>query len=144
MAEWVRSIANSLRAFVGNRRYAPRLLTRVPVSISIFDAKADANHNAARRPPALHGYTHDISATGLAVVVPAIRIGERYLTGPDRQLRIRLELPSGPLNLQALPVRYEQLERHGQETGYLIGIHINSINDEDRALLIKYLQTLKG
>ena len=42
MSEWVRSIANSLREFVGNRRHAPRLQTRVPVSVSIFDAKADA------------------------------------------------------------------------------------------------------
>jgi c-di-GMP-binding flagellar brake protein YcgR len=119
------------------------LLARVPWSVSIFDAKANAAGHAASV-PSLKGHTRDISATGLALVVPAIRIGERYLTGPDRQLRITLELPSGYIELQAAPVRYERLDNGDADTGYLIGTHINSIDEPDRARLVSYLQTLKG
>lgn len=143
MPEWVRSIANSLREFVGNRRHAPRLRARLPARVSIFEPKADP----ARPAPSLAGHTRDISASGVALVLPSVRIGGRYLTGPDRQLRVTLELPDGSLELRAAPVRHEQLadgDGDAADTGYLIGTHINHVADADRARLDEYLQKLKG
>lgn len=92
--------------------------------------------NGSRRLPTLDGYTLDISATGLALVVPAIRIGEHYLAGADRKLYVKLELPTGPLEMKVATVRYESLE---DDTGYLIGANIVEMSDADRVVFEKYV-----
>jgi len=94
------------------------------------------NTNGARRLPSLNGYTLDVSSTGLALVVPAIRIGEHYLAGGDRKLHVKLELPSGPVEMKVAPVRYESLE---DDSGYLIGARILEMSDADRGSFEKYL-----
>jgi len=92
--------------------------------------------NGGRRLPTLDGYTLDVSITGLALVVPAIRIGEHYLAGADRELHVKLELPSGPVEMKVVTVRYENLE---DGSGYLIGARIREISDADRASFEKYV-----
>jgi len=86
--------------------------------------------------PTLDGYTMDVSITGLALVVPAIRIGEHYLAGADRKLHVKLALPSGPVEMKVVTVRYENLE---DDSGYLIGARILEISDADRASFEKYV-----
>ena len=141
MPELVRTIANRLRELVGNRRYAPRRRVRLPVTVSLLEAKPHAAHSAAAQ-TALAGRTHDLSATGLGLILPVIRIGGRYLTGDSQQLRIHLELPAQPVLLHAIPARYERLETDDSQTGYFIGAHITHITDADRALLLQYINTL--
>jgi len=84
----------------------------------------------------------DISTSGVALIVPAIRIGEHYLVGEDRRLQLTLELPVGPVEMEAAPVRYESLEEHETETGYLIGVRIVGISDEDKAQYNLYIKRL--
>jgi hypothetical protein len=98
--------------------------------------------NGHRRLPSLDGHTLDVSITGLALVVPAIRIGEHYLAGADRKLHIRLELPTGPIEMRVATVRYESLEDSRDETGYLIGARIVEMTDSDRASFNKYVAKL--
>jgi hypothetical protein len=86
--------------------------------------------------PALDGYTLDVSISGLALIVPAIRIGEHYLAGSDRTLHVKLELPGGPVEMRVVTVRYEDLE---EGSGYLIGARILEISDADRASFEKYV-----
>jgi hypothetical protein len=86
--------------------------------------------------PALDGYTLDVSISGLALIVPAIRIGEHYLAGSDRKLHVKLELPGGPVEMKVVTVRYEYLE---EGSGYLIGARILEISDADRASFEKYV-----
>jgi len=141
MPELMRAIAGRLREFVGNRRRAPRLPTRLVVVVSLHGAQS-----AARIPanlPTVAGHTRDVSATGLSVIVPGIRIGERYLTGADQLLRVTLKLPAGLIELRAAPVRYEQLAEDDPDTGYLIGLHIREITDRDRSLYTDYLRSLR-
>jgi hypothetical protein len=127
MPELLRSIAGRLREFVGNRRHAPRYATRVAVAVA---------------PPfALEGYTRDLSANGLAVVLPAIRVGGRYLAGENATLRLTLKLPEATIQLRAVPARYEKLE--GEEAGYLIGLKITELDERDRALYAEHLRGLK-
>jgi len=78
----------------------------------------------------------DVSVTGLALIVPAIRIGEHYLAGADRKLHVKLELPSGPVEMMVVTVRYENLE---DGSGYLIGARIHEISDADRTSFEKYV-----
>ena len=95
--------------------------------------------NGSRRLPKLNGHTLDISSTGLALIVPAIRIGEHYLAGADRKLHIKLELPSGSVEMKVTTVRYESLE---DESGYLIGARILEMSDADKVSFEKYVVSL--
>lgn len=137
MPELLRDIASRLREFVGNRRYATRHKTRLAVAVSLLDAKPRGY------PAALEGHTRDLSACGLALILPAIRIGERYLTGDAHVLRITLRLPAASIQIHGVPARYERLGDEDSDTGYLVGVRIKEMTDKDRALFEEYLHTLK-
>jgi hypothetical protein len=107
---------------------------RLSFTLSFSDPRVSSN--GARRLPTLDGHTLDVSTTGLALVVPAIRIGEHYLAGADRKLHVKLELPSGPVEMKVATVRYESLE---DDTGYLIGARILELSDTDRVSFEKYV-----
>ena len=92
MSELPRRIVSQLRRFIGNRRHHKRVRTRLTFTLSLSDPRVSTN--GSRRLPTLNGYTLDVSVTGLALIVPAIRIGEHYLAGADRKLHVKLELPS--------------------------------------------------
>ncbi|HEX8117165.1 MAG TPA: PilZ domain-containing protein, partial [Pyrinomonadaceae bacterium] len=74
MPELLRTIASRLREFVGNRRRAPRFKVRLAVFVSLLDPTPGA-------PPAggIAGHTRDVSEDGLGIILPAIRLGGRYL-----------------------------------------------------------------
>jgi hypothetical protein len=137
MSELPRRIVSHLRRFLGNRRHGRRLRARLSFTLSLSDPRV--NSNGSRRLPKVNGHTLDISATGLALVVPAIRIGEHYLAGADRKLHIKLELPSGAVEMKVGTVRYESLE---DESGYLIGARILEMNDTDKVSFEKYVAKL--
>lgn len=134
MSELPRRIVSRLRRFVGNRRHSKRVQSRLNFTLNLSDPRLSTNGH--RRLPGLNGHTLDVSATGLALVVPAIRIGEHYLAGTDRKLYIKLELPGGPVEMRVAAVRYESLE---DETGYLIGVRILEMGDSDRAIFNKFV-----
>jgi hypothetical protein len=77
----------------------------------------------------------------MAVVLPAIRVGGRYLAGDGVTLRLTLKLPEASARLYGTPVRYERLEDGQPDAGFLVGIHLH--DDGDRALLSEYLKSLK-
>lgn len=135
MSELPRRIVSSLRRFIGNRRRARRVRARLTFTLSLSDPRVSTN--GRRRLPSLDGHTLDISTTGLALIVPAIRIAEHYLAGTDRKLYVKLELPTGPIEVKVAPVRYESLE---DDSGYLIGARIVEMNDADRVSFEKYVE----
>ena len=136
MPELVRSMVTRLRGYFADRRAATRRPLRLPCVVRLHDPRRDA---AATHPtPHLDGHTRDLSLTGLALVVPAIRIGERYLT--DAPLRVLVQHPTGPLELTAQPVRYEQLPSDADERGYLLGLRITEMADADRARFEAHLR----
>lgn len=141
MPELIRSLAARLRRFVGDRRHANRRRVRLVVSITIQHPKTGEPMKSAG---ALEGHTRDISPHGLAVIVPAIRLGEHYLTGENRILQITLQLSAGSVLIHAAPVRYHKLDDEASPenaTHYLIGTRITHISDADRARLVEYLNT---
>ena len=138
MSELLRTIASRLRELVGNRRRAPRHKVRLPVFVSLLDGAAGS------APAVVAGHTRDVSESGLAVILPAIRIGGRYLAGDGVTLRLTLKLADASARLYGTPVRYERLE--GGEDGdgeptFMVGIRLNE--GGDRALLNEYLEGLK-
>ena len=139
MSEFLRTIVARLRARVADRRSAPRLALRLPCTVFIHDPRPDGAHRGdQRRAPRLEAFTRDLSRTGIGLVAPAVRIGERYLT--DYPLRLVLEHPTGPLELTASAVRYEQLDETAGERGYLIGLRITAMSDADRARYDSHLK----
>jgi PilZ domain len=145
MPELIRSIASRLREIVGNRRAAPRYLTHLEAGLALSISLPHSKPGSEKTGPPLKlaGYTRDISATGLALVVPTIRIGGQYITGENRTLEIILKLPAGVVKVKAAPVRYTPLEEDGSDTGYLIGVQIIWMSNEDRARFNAYLETLR-
>ena len=127
-----------LRRFIGDRRQAPRRFAqrkaRLVFSITLM------GDDARTRTMPVEGYTRDISESGLALIVSSLRVGDTYLTASDCKLRIvLLNLPTGEVEMEATPVRYEDL---GEADGHLIGVRITRISDNDRARLVQYLNLL--
>ena len=140
MPELMRSIVARMRVYVGNRRRARRYRRSVPFNVSLFDPKL--SREQLEHAPYLEGTTSDLSTSGLGLIVPAIRINDRYLTATDQTLHLMLELPSGPVEMRVAPVRYEQLEREGAASGYLIGVHIADMSEDDSARLTEHMRQL--
>ena len=140
MPELLRSFVARMRGYVADRRRAPRFPLRVPCRVSLHDPGGAG----ARPAPQLEGHTRDISARGLALVLPAVRVGGRYLTGADVLLRVVLEHPAGPLELLAAPVHYDQLSAEGDEQGFLIGVKIKTWSAADRARYEAQLNELRA
>src|SRR5262245_49805728 len=129
MSELPRRIVSHLRRYFGNRRGSKRTHARLTFNLS-FDPRTSSN--GFRRLPSMDGHTCDLSSEGIGLIVPAIRIGEHYLVGEEKRLHLRLELPTGPVDLNISPVRYESLEDDAEESGYVIGARINDMNEADR------------
>ena len=140
MAEFARTIVSRLRQYMGDRRHSKRRNISLPFCLSLISAAKPLN--GSRRVSTIEGHTWDLGERGLALVVPAIRLGEHHLVGENRSLNVKLELPGGAVEMQVMPVRYESLEEHETETGYLIGAKILSMADGDRARFSKYLASL--
>jgi hypothetical protein len=141
MAELTRTIVSRLRQYMGDRRHSKRRNVSLPFCLSLISAAKPLN--GTRRISSIQGHTWDLGEKGLALVVPAIRLGEHHLVGENRSLNVKLELPSGSIEMQVMPVRYESLEDHETETGYLIGTKIVAMADADRARFSDYLASLQ-
>lgn len=139
MPEMIRSLTARLREFIGNRRRAPRYSARLSFNLSISEARGPNGNN--RRLATIAGHTADVSSSGLGLIVPAIRIGDQYLTGEARALRLALEIPETTLQLRVLPVRHEHLSVE-EGGGFLIGVRILEIGVEDRAAYLAHLKKL--
>jgi PilZ domain len=142
MLEKMLTAANRLTRFVNAFSNSPRKIAHLPVNIALVSANEHTVKPLKR--PTLEGKLRDISATGLSMDVPTIRLGGHYFAGVDRTLAIDFELASGPVQFLAAPVRYERLEHDdGISFGYVIGAEITEISDADRTRLQEYLKSLK-
>ena len=142
MSELARSLVSQLRRFVGDRRHAKRMKVSLPFTLTLVGLAISVN--GSKRSNSLKGHTLDVSETGLALVVPTILLGEHHLVGENRRLKIQLELSSGVVEMQVVPIRYESLEEHKTETGYLIGARISEISEEDRTRFTQFVNGLSG
>ena len=141
MPEFARTIVARLRQYVSDRRQSTRQSVRLDFSLSL--ASATKSLNGLRRVSTMNGRTLDLSANGLALIVPQITLGEHHLVGENRSLNLKLQLPDGPVEFQAVPVRYQRLEDPEKETGYLIAMKIVRMSDGDRVKYSEYLASLR-
>jgi hypothetical protein len=124
------------------RRRAPRLKAgceaELTTSLSILDTDAQSEDRSL----VFLGRTLDISAGGLALVLPSTLIDERYC-GDESRLQLALHLPTGSVNLEVSAVRCVPLQAEDTAKGYLIGAQILSL-DDDRDEYDDYLRSISG
>jgi hypothetical protein len=139
MPELIRSVVSRVRMFVKDRRSSSRLRVRLLFSISVG---RKANGNGSRL---LKGHTQDLSQNGLALNVPQVHLDGHHLATEERDLQLKLELPDGPISMLVSPRRYERLDEAELGCGYLIGVQIVQISEEDRRLYLSFIrQGLQG
>lgn len=144
--EGLRNKASTLlRDYVTDRRSArrrgARYAARIPFNVSVADPKR-GGIVGVKPPTSLAGRTRDLGEGDLNLVVPSIRIGGDYITLKENRLSITLELPGGAVSLIAAAARFEQLEGEGGGEGYLVGVRIEEMNDDDRERYLAHLRTL--
>lgn len=145
MAEVMRFFAARLREFVVNRRSARRHKMRLPVSVALVASKyvgkqESQNVKDEQISSFVSGYTQDVSETGLSIIVSKIHIEGRYLTDQDRKLLIKLEIQDDIIEFKATAKRHQTIETETDEKGFLIGVAVKDIDEENRTKLIEFLK----
>ena len=78
------------------------------------------------------GETFDISRSGISLLVPSIRLKEKYLVGHELTLNIEMELPTGKVHMKVMGKRYEKVGLHISTERFLVGAHIMSLAGDDK------------
>ena len=135
MAKLIRKIAAELTGFIWSRITAPRKKLCVPATICL-----DPHQKANAKTLYIKGETKDLSKSGVAIIIPTIRLCEKYLVGENRSIYAEFDLPNGKVKMELIGCRYEQLGIHDSVATYLIGARIQQISEADRALYDDYLK----
>jgi YesN/AraC family two-component response regulator len=120
-----------------HRRSSPRYETQVEARMSSVLVFEQERNEADDEMLMVMGYTHDISESGLGIIIPEGSLNEETVVGST--FHIVLGLETGALDIEAKAVRYQSLEA---EKGYLIGAHITNMSGRDRVLFLQYLYML--
>ena len=140
-----RSFLAYLREYVGDRRRSPRrgarFAARVPAVVTLLEVGSGPAAGAPQA-PSVAGETRDLGPSGLTLRVGRIRVGGQYLTDAEFHLGVRLELPAGEVSLLAKAVRFEHPPEGGGEPGYLLGLRILKVREDDVEMFSAYLRTL--
>ena len=131
MPELIRSVVSRARTYFKDRRRSPRLSVRLAFTLSVIRQTKLKRVNGTER--TLKGHTRDISANGLALLLPQIQLDGYHLASEDREMQLVLELSGGVVAMVVVPKRYEKLERAELGCNYLIGARIVRIDEEDKA-----------
>jgi hypothetical protein len=111
---------------------------RLVFTISIH--RATNGQSSRRRTDLLKGHTKDLSANGLALLVPQVHLNGHHLAAESRVLSLELELSGAPpVSMQIVARRYERLEESELGCNYLIGARIVHMEPEDRAWYLNFI-----
>lgn len=110
---------------VAEEQPAPRFVVSVP-------ARLLTSLSHAGGPGKVVAATVNISASGLAILVPNLYVGTRPV-GEGSELKITLDLhPLGTVEMKGLVVRVETAGE-GERTGHVLGVRITRMGEGDRA-----------
>jgi len=137
MPELIRSVVSRMRSYVKDRRRSPRIRTRLLFSISVCQKSRVVG--APLRERILKGHTRDVSANGLALLLPQVHLDGHHLAAEGRELHVVLELPGGSVSMVVMPTRYEYLDETELGCSYLIGVKTIEISDEDRSRIENFI-----
>lgn len=136
----IRRLISKFNKSITKRVVSARHNYEVPIKIWIEPDRVTGKLQKSVEYLTISGETKDMSKTGIAFIVPAIRLREYYLVGENRTLNAELDLPGGKIRLQIVGQRYEQVGKHISETRYLIGAQIVRMTGEEREAYEDFLQ----
>jgi hypothetical protein len=132
--------AEEEHGWIMERRSAPRYRAQrqahLLVIVSITKDETD------ERLPELIGYTRDVSETGLSLMADSSSPDVYEQCQLDSLLQIKLSLPLGVAEMQAVVVRREWVDETDPAAGLSIGARITEISGQDQILYTQYLETL--
>lgn len=135
MSNLIAKLAASLREHFGNRRAAPRYHLEERLTVSV--ERPNVGGRPSNLPTAIYGYTRDVSETGLAFVLPDLKVGGYHFDVPERAMSIRLKLPRGPIEMQVAYVRHAEVDG-----GYIVAVRILGMSPKARSRYQSFIKTL--
>ena len=128
----IRELINKFNRSLSERMVSARRRHTAPIKVW-FDAddKSERARELARS-ACLLGETVDLSRSGIAFIVPSIRLKEKYLVGQERNLNIEIDLPTGKVMMTAIGRRYEKVGIHISTERFIVGAHILDLDGTDR------------
>lgn len=134
--KWVAKLNKSVTGSVVSARKG----IAVPIKIWFEPDRATGRLRLPNENLVVTGETSDLSKTGIAFIVPSIRIQESYLVGEGRTLNAELDLPDGKVRMQIVGRRYEQVGAHISTARFLNGAEITKMSDDDREAYQDFLR----
>ncbi|MBK8302429.1 MAG: PilZ domain-containing protein [Chloracidobacterium sp.] len=140
----IRSLINRFSRSLNEKMVSSRRGHQAPIKIWFDpDIKTERALEAARAACVL-GHTVDISRTGIAFLVPSIRVKEKYLVGHERMLNVEIDLPSGKINMRVMGKRYEMVGEHSTTERFHVGAHIVEVAGESKENFNSFLRRGNG
>ena len=136
----LRKLISKFNRSLTERVVAARHNYAVPIKVSIEPDRMTGKLQKSLEHLSVSGETKDLSKTGIAFIVSAIRLREYYLVGENRILNVELDTPEGKIRMKVIGHRYEQVGIHISESRFLIGASIHKIDEEDRQAYENFLQ----
>lgn len=138
MPELIRSVVSRARIYFHDRRQSPRLRARLMFQVSM-PRPLNGNGSSKLR-HFLNGHTRDISANGLALMVPCVHLNGRHLTADGCTLEVRLDLGTETkIRMLVVPERYERIDEPELGCAYMIGARIVEMDEADRHRYRNYI-----
>ena len=120
------------------RRLKPRFAADVTCTVALTDTE----HSLLFPNEKLHCRTRDVSESGVGLVANSIYLGYTCVVDEGRALLLKLELASGPVEMETTAAHYLRLDASARETTYLIGLRIISIAEDQHAIYKSFLESL--
>lgn len=120
------------------RRFGARHAARLQFVTTLADARG---FGGAELWPTLICQTRDISSSGLALHVPALREGDDHFFGVEGPVRVTLGLPIGAVEAWAVAARYEW-DINGEPRGFLVCVKLTDMDGGSAGRLNVHLRSL--
>lgn len=119
------------------RRAAPRYKIELKSSVLITIISNSATDKESYF--VLQAQLLDVSISGLALIISSADMIELRELGNDSMMRLLLPLPKKAIELEAIPVRYQQLDKN-KDDKILLGAQITDMNSFDRILFMEFIR----
>jgi hypothetical protein len=135
----IRRLISKFNKSITKRVVSARHNYEVPIKVWLEPDRTTGQLQSSVTQLSISGTTKDLSKTGVAFIVNAIRLREYYLVGESRTLNAELDLPAGKIRMQIIGQRYEQVGQHISEARFLIGASIQRMSGDEREIYEEFL-----
>jgi hypothetical protein len=136
----IRELVTKLSGVLARNTHSIRRKCDAPVRVSFEPVRTTGNLHTTIEGLSISGEAADVSKTGIAFIVSAIRVKEFYLVGQDRKLIVELDLPGRKIKMKVIGRRYEKVGIHVSSERYLIGAEIVEMEESHRQAYDRFLR----